>query len=175
MLCKVSYPKRFFWIFDDPWIEEVFIVSVDGIHCRIQEPQLEPSSKWYSKKSNRARLVYEISMALCTLSFYCQAISQQVLSPILRQCSLDCWVPLSSALINSNRVSHLRISMKHAFVQYRTITSFPHHRAYLPQIRCAVARWGQLVSSRFLFNLDNVRCSHCRQINVNQRTATSNQ
>ena len=67
--------KKIRWIFDDPSIEEVFIVSVDGIHCRIQEPQLEPSSKWYSKKSNRARLVYEISMALCTLSFYCQAIS----------------------------------------------------------------------------------------------------
>ena len=64
------------------------------------------------------------------------------------QCSLDCLGAALSALINSNRVRHLRISMKHAVVSY---------------------------TSRFLFNLDMyVRCSHCRQIiNVNQRTATT--
>ena len=52
------------WIFENGDLDERFIVSVDGIHCRIWEPRLDPSSKWYSKKHNGAGLVYEIGIAI---------------------------------------------------------------------------------------------------------------
>lgn len=52
------------WIFENGNLDERFIVSVDGIHCRIWEPRLDPSSKWYSKKHNGAGLVYEIGIAI---------------------------------------------------------------------------------------------------------------
>ena len=54
------------WIFDedDNNLDEMFTVSVDGVHCRIQEPRCDPGSKWYSKKFNAAGLVYEIAIAI---------------------------------------------------------------------------------------------------------------
>jgi hypothetical protein len=42
----------------------VFIISVDGTHCRINEPRKEPSSGWYSKKHNKAGLAYELGIAI---------------------------------------------------------------------------------------------------------------
>lgn len=45
------------WIFDNGNHKEFFILSVDGVHCRINEPRTEPSSGWYSKKFNKAGLV----------------------------------------------------------------------------------------------------------------------
>ena len=47
--------------FDD---EEVFIISVDGIHCEIQEVRKDPGAKWYSHKSNSAGVSYELGIAI---------------------------------------------------------------------------------------------------------------
>ena len=53
------------WIFDDlDAHEETFIMSVDGIHCRVWEPRITPSSGWYSSKYNKSGLVYEIGIAI---------------------------------------------------------------------------------------------------------------
>ena len=53
------------WIFDDTdAYKEFFILSVDGVHCRIYEPRIQPSSGWYSKKFNKAGLVYELGVAI---------------------------------------------------------------------------------------------------------------
>ena len=57
--------KKIVWIFDNNEnLEETFIISVDGIHCRVQEPRLDPSSKWYSSKHHGAGLVYELGIAI---------------------------------------------------------------------------------------------------------------
>ena len=57
--------KKIKWIFgDDSNHEEFFIVSVDGVHCRIYEPRTQPSSGWYSKKFNKAGLTYELAVAI---------------------------------------------------------------------------------------------------------------
>ena len=53
------------WPFDDAEnYPEMYIVSVDGIHCRIHEPRTEPSTGWYSAKYNKAGLAYEIAIAI---------------------------------------------------------------------------------------------------------------
>ena len=53
------------WIFDaDADYQEYFILSVDGVHCRIYEPRTQPSSGWWSKKFNKAALTYEIGVAI---------------------------------------------------------------------------------------------------------------
>ena len=57
-IAALKYP------FYDPNNEEIFMVSVDGIHCRIHEPRVLPSSSWYSKKFNKAGLVYELGIAI---------------------------------------------------------------------------------------------------------------
>jgi DDE superfamily endonuclease len=44
--------------------KEIFIVSVDGIHCRIQEVRKEPGAKGYSHKSNGPGLSYELGIAI---------------------------------------------------------------------------------------------------------------
>ena len=46
------------WIFDDVGYDEIFIISVDGIHCPIFEPRTMPSSGWYSKKVYYMRLAW---------------------------------------------------------------------------------------------------------------------
>ena len=56
--------KKIKWIFDDNMYEDYFILSVDGVHCRIHEPRTQPSSGWYSKKFNKAGLVYELGVAI---------------------------------------------------------------------------------------------------------------
>lgn len=40
------------------------MATVDGVHCRVWEPRKTPSSKWYSKKFNKAALTYEIGVAI---------------------------------------------------------------------------------------------------------------
>ena len=50
--------------FEDFKEEEIFVVSVDGIHCTIFEPRKDPSTKWYSHKSNSAALTYELAVAI---------------------------------------------------------------------------------------------------------------
>lgn len=53
------------WIFDDvDAYPEMFVASVDGVHCQIWEPRKVPSSKWYSKKFNKAGLTYEVGVAI---------------------------------------------------------------------------------------------------------------
>lgn len=53
------------WIFHDTdSYPEMFVASVDGVHCQIWEPRTTPSSKWYSKKFNKAGLTYEIGVAI---------------------------------------------------------------------------------------------------------------
>jgi DDE superfamily endonuclease len=44
--------------------EEVFIVSVDGVHCTISEPRKMPSSKWFSHKTHGPAVGYEIAISL---------------------------------------------------------------------------------------------------------------
>ena len=57
--------KKIEWIFNENSShEEFFILSVDGVHCRIYEPRTQPSSGWYSKKFNKAGLTYEIGVAI---------------------------------------------------------------------------------------------------------------
>ena len=54
------------WLFDEPQLrdQEKFIISVDGVHCRICEPRNDPSARWYSKKFNKAAFSYEIAIAI---------------------------------------------------------------------------------------------------------------
>jgi hypothetical protein len=58
--------RKIRWIFDDEGgnYNEYFILSVDGVHCRIHEPRTQPSSGWYSKKFNKAGLTYELGVAV---------------------------------------------------------------------------------------------------------------
>ena len=59
--------RKIKWIFDnvdDDEHPEMFIISVDGIHCQVWEPRIEPSSGWYSKKYNKAGLCYELGLAI---------------------------------------------------------------------------------------------------------------
>jgi hypothetical protein len=44
--------------------EEVFIISVDGVHCRVQEVRTDPGAKWYSHKFNAAAVSYELGIAI---------------------------------------------------------------------------------------------------------------
>ena len=56
--------KKIQWIFNNSNHEEYFIISVDGVHCRIYEPRTQPSSGWYSKKFNKAGVSYELGVAI---------------------------------------------------------------------------------------------------------------
>lgn len=40
------------------------MLSVDGVHCRVQEPRTTPSAGWYSSKFNKAGLAYEIGVSV---------------------------------------------------------------------------------------------------------------
>jgi hypothetical protein len=44
--------------------EEIFVVSVDGVHCRIREVSKDPSAKWFDHKSHGVGLAYEIGIAI---------------------------------------------------------------------------------------------------------------
>jgi hypothetical protein len=44
--------------------DETFIISVDGIHCEIQEVRKDPGAKWYSHKINAAGVAYELGIAI---------------------------------------------------------------------------------------------------------------
>ena len=57
--------RKIRWIFDeDSNLDEKFILTVDGVHCRIWEPRRQPSAGWYSKKFNKAGLAYEVGVAI---------------------------------------------------------------------------------------------------------------
>ena len=63
-VCFIALLKEKKIVFDDFDDDEVFWVSVDGVHCRIYEPRKNPSTKWYSHKCNGASLTYELAVAL---------------------------------------------------------------------------------------------------------------
>jgi len=44
--------------------DEMFLLSVDGVHFRINEPRTEPSSKWCSHKHKSAGLSYELGISI---------------------------------------------------------------------------------------------------------------
>jgi len=70
---KLLKPKKIFWppSWDDPSVDTpIFVVSVDGTHCPIQEPtsghQYSKNPKYYSHKFNRAALSYEVAISCFT-------------------------------------------------------------------------------------------------------------
>ena len=59
--------RKIKWIFGEDNIDnhpESFIISADGIHCRVWEPRISPSTGWYSVKYNKAGLSYELGIAI---------------------------------------------------------------------------------------------------------------
>jgi hypothetical protein len=52
------------WDGDDNDPGEINIVTVDGTHCKINEPRTQRSTGWYSHKSNGAGLAYELGIAI---------------------------------------------------------------------------------------------------------------
>jgi hypothetical protein len=54
------------WTCHDPnnLPEEVFIASLDGVHCMISEIRSNPDKKWFSHKHKRAGVVYELAIAV---------------------------------------------------------------------------------------------------------------
>ena len=44
--------------------DDIFIISVDGVHCRVREVRKDPGTKWYSHKSHGAALTYELAIAI---------------------------------------------------------------------------------------------------------------
>jgi hypothetical protein len=57
--------KKIRW-FEDGELDEndIFIISVDGVHCRTHEVRKDPGSKWFSHKSHGAALTYELAIAV---------------------------------------------------------------------------------------------------------------
>jgi hypothetical protein len=43
---------------------DVFIITIDGVHCRIQEPRTDPGPHNYSHKSNSAGVGYELGISI---------------------------------------------------------------------------------------------------------------
>ena len=56
--------RKIKWFEDDEIEDDVFIMTVDGVHCRVQEVRKDPGSKWYSHKSHGAGLSYELGIAI---------------------------------------------------------------------------------------------------------------
>lgn len=52
------------WIWDTSVEEEVFLMTVDGTHCRISEPRTQPSSNWYSHKFAGPGLACEVAISI---------------------------------------------------------------------------------------------------------------
>jgi DDE superfamily endonuclease len=54
------------WTCHDPdnLPDEVFIASVDGVHCMISEIRSNPDKKWFSHKHKTAGVVYELAIAV---------------------------------------------------------------------------------------------------------------
>jgi hypothetical protein len=44
--------------------DEIFIGSVDGVNCRIQEVRKDPGSKWFDYKSHGAGVGYELGISI---------------------------------------------------------------------------------------------------------------
>jgi hypothetical protein len=64
---KKIYALKGFKIVWGKWGDKddaVFVVSVDGVHCRTFEVRKDPSSQWYSHKHNGPGLTYELAIAI---------------------------------------------------------------------------------------------------------------
>jgi hypothetical protein len=51
-------------MFDNPEVEETFVISIIGMHCQIWEPRHMPSSDWCSEQFNKARLACKPGIAM---------------------------------------------------------------------------------------------------------------
>jgi hypothetical protein len=60
----ISLLKQFKIVFGGFEDDDILFISVDGVHCMIDEPRRAPSSKWYSHKSNSAGVTYEVAIAI---------------------------------------------------------------------------------------------------------------
>jgi hypothetical protein len=57
------------WPDDEEWSNDIWIVTVDGTHCWIEEPQhpdWSQDKKWYSHKYNKAGVNYELAIAIAS-------------------------------------------------------------------------------------------------------------
>jgi hypothetical protein len=53
------------WLWDENVNDDaIFIISVDGVHCRINEPRVQPDAAWYSHKHHCAGVTYELGIAI---------------------------------------------------------------------------------------------------------------
>jgi DDE superfamily endonuclease len=52
------------WNFADRYREPVFLISIDGTHCPIEEPRTQPDKNWFSEKFNAPGVAYEIGISL---------------------------------------------------------------------------------------------------------------
>jgi hypothetical protein len=67
LLKQIVWPER--WNGDAEDVHEIFLISVDGVHCRINEPKHPTLSKnpgWYSHKFHSAAVDYEIAISIFT-------------------------------------------------------------------------------------------------------------
>jgi hypothetical protein len=44
--------------------DEMWVVSVDGVHCRIQEVRKDPGAKWFDHKTNSAGVSYKVALGI---------------------------------------------------------------------------------------------------------------
>ena len=58
--------RKIKWFDNNEIKDDIFIMTVDGVHCRIQEVWKDPGSKWYSHKTHAAGLAYELGIAVRT-------------------------------------------------------------------------------------------------------------
>jgi len=56
--------RKIKWFETDEIEDHTFIMTVDGVHCSVQEVRKDPGSKWYSHKSHGAGLSYELGVAI---------------------------------------------------------------------------------------------------------------
>jgi len=56
--------RKIKWFEEEEIADDTFIISVDGVHCRVQEVRKDPGKKWYSHKSSGAALSYELGIAI---------------------------------------------------------------------------------------------------------------
>jgi len=52
------------WRLDDGDGQPTIGLSVDGVHCQIEEPRMEPDAKWCSFKFKKPALAYELGLEL---------------------------------------------------------------------------------------------------------------
>lgn len=60
-MAALQQSKIMFGGFDD---DEIYIISLDGVHCQIREPRTDPGSQWYDHKTNSAGVAYELAVAI---------------------------------------------------------------------------------------------------------------